>query len=129
MKWKADTGAKISKLFTEENYLRELESDVVGIYFTEEPSVDKVKVVGQVSCPGCNKWFPFEIDTWVIAEGSTMVRCTDPGCRDEIKVTAYRGQEQDKPEDNPLFIFAVPYIVKRGQTLSKVAIKVSDVIA
>ena len=128
MNWKVESGENICNLFVKENYFRNLASDVVGIYFEKEPTVDKVKVFGQISCPGCKKWYPFEIVTWVIAEGSTFVRCSDPGCRDETKVTAYRGQEQDIRGDNPIFIFAEPYITKRGQLLSNIALMVSDVI-
>jgi hypothetical protein len=128
MKWKAVTGEDIRRLFAEENYTRNLPTGLVGIYFMEMPTEDKVKVVGQVSCPGCKKWYPFEIDTWVVAEGSALVYCTDSSCRDQTLVKAYRGQEHKKPEDNPLFIFAEPYITKKGQVLAPVALKVSDVI-
>ena len=122
-----ETGSTISKLFARENYLRDLESDVVGVYFKEDPSGDKVKVIGQITCPGCMQWYPFEVEPWVVAEGSAMVHCTDPVCGDETKVTAYRGQEEKQAKDNPLFIFAVPYITKKGQVLSKIAVKVTDV--
>lgn len=131
MTWKAVSGGKVRRSFIQENYLRDLPpSDLVGIYFNEKPTQAQAKVVGQITCPGCKKSYPFEINAWMIAGtgGSAMVNCTNPVCRDETKVTAYPGQEQDKPEDNPLFVFAEPYITKNGQVLSHIALKVTDII-